>query len=482
MVEFVRQAGKPGGLRFDADAAVAVLREAGFYEQALHLAQVANKSDAYVSIMLEDCHKHEDALCYIRTLGRRAAADILHRHGKALLESDPVATTALLMELCLPAPPSHAYSSESGAADASFVANLADFTHLYTERPEDLRYACVAILAMGHPDLPSRQTLYHTLLDLYLEANGNSGQNGNGSVPDSLKSSASEEHDASKKSAPSASGRAEALDLLLRGWPPGQEPAYDIDRALTTCRMHSFHEGLVFLFTNLRLYREAASVLAGARDWEGLLELCERHGSAATGGDPGVWHEALERLSSPASGPGAEQALKELLGRIEAQGVMPPLVVLPVLARNPHLRLELVKDCVSRALQAENRAIEADLEEAERLKAEVERAEADVQRVTTEPVVFQSNRDAQTGAPLELPSVHFMCGHSFNLRTLGDGEGEEGQHECPICAPEHRRIKELQRSFKAAALDTDAFFRQLRAAPDGFGLVAEYFGKGMLNG
>jgi hypothetical protein len=27
----------------------------------------------------------------------------------------------------------------------------------------------------------------------------------------------------------------------------------------------------------------------------------------------------------------------------------------------------------------------------------------------------------------------------------------------------------------------DSFFKQLRAAPDGFGLVAEYFGKGLLN-
>ena len=34
-------------------------------------------------------------------------------------------------------------------------------------RPQDLQYACVTILNMN-PDSPSRQTLYHTLLDLYL--------------------------------------------------------------------------------------------------------------------------------------------------------------------------------------------------------------------------------------------------------------------------------------------------------------------------
>ena len=96
-----------------------------------------------------------------------------------------------------------------------------------------------------------------------------------------------------------------------------------------------------------------------------------------------------------------------------------------------------------------------------------------------EPVVFQASRDSQTNSALELPSVHFLCGHSFNLRTLGDGEGEA--RECPLCAPEHRRVRDLQRSHRASAADKDAFFRQLRAAPDGFALVAEFFGKGLLN-
>ena len=92
--------------------------------------------------------------------------------------------------------------------------------------------------------------------------------------------------------------------------------------------------------------------------------------------------------------------------------------------------------------------------------------------------MFQSSRDSQTGGPLELPSVHFLCGHSFNLRTLGDGDGGAA---CPLCAPAQRKAGDLRRSNAASAADTDAFFRQLRSAGDGFGLVAEYFGKGLLN-
>lgn len=51
-----------------------------------------------------------------------------------------------------------------------------------------------------------------------------------------------------------------------------------------------------------------------------------------------------------------------------------------------------------------------------------------------------------TGAPLELPAVHFMCGHSCNLRNLGENE-----KECPICAPQFRTILDIRRSLRTGA-------------------------------
>lgn len=47
-----------------------------------------------------------------------------------------------------------------------------------------------------------------------------------------------------------------------------------------------------------------------------------------------------------------------------------------------------------------------------------------------------------------LPAVHFLCGHSYNLRTLGDGDVV-----CPLCAGEHRKAQELRRSNRASAAD-----------------------------
>ena len=60
--------------------------------------------------------------------------------------------------------------------------------------------------------------------------------------------------------------------------------------------------------------------------------------------------------------------------------------------------------------------------------------------------MFQNNRCALSGSPLELPAVHFLCGHSFNARSLGENE-----RECPLCAPQFRTILEIRRSLRAGA-------------------------------
>lgn len=100
----------------------------------------------------------------------------------------------------------------------------------------------------------------------------------------------------------------------------------------------------------------------------------------------------------------------------------------------------------------------------------------DAQRLRTQPRVVQNNKCSISGAPLELPAVHFMCGHSFNLRSLGDSD-----RECPLCAPEHRRVLDIQAGLKATAGEADAFFTQLRENNDGFAVVAEHFGRGLMN-
>ena len=204
--------------------------------------------------------------------------------------------------------------------------------------------------------------------------------------------------------------------------------------------------------------------------------------------------------------------------------LVPPIVAIDVLSRNPRITLGDVKPFVAAALAADGRRAAADAAEAARLRASAARARADAFRLATEPSVFQATRCAASGAPLELPTVHFLCGHSFNAKALRGGgntssaasgasaasaPGAQRQQrghassctECPLCGPGLRMVAAasspasageggggggLRQQQQGATSDltftsaaADKFFSALRAAPDGFDAVADWVGRGL---
>lgn len=89
--------------------------------------------------------------------------------------------------------------------------------------------------------------------------------------------------------------------------------------------------------------------------------------------------------------------------------------------------------------------------------------------------VFQLSKCSACHAPLEGPTIHFLCMHSFHPACLGDHD-----YECLVCAPQRKRVAEHQQQQKALARGHDEFFKQLEASADGFGTIAEFLGRGLL--
>ena len=59
-------------------------RSAGYYEQALHVAQRAGENEWYLDILLEDMQAWDEALAFLQALPRQQCATALRKHGKAL--------------------------------------------------------------------------------------------------------------------------------------------------------------------------------------------------------------------------------------------------------------------------------------------------------------------------------------------------------------------------------------------------------------
>ncbi|CAI7755503.1 unnamed protein product [Closterium sp. NIES-53] len=333
---------------------------------------------------------------------------------------------------------------------------------------------------------------------------------------------------------------AKAGALLRAYWQQQSAPRYDADLALLTCQVHGFRDGLIFLYERMRLFKEALAMHMREGDSKGLIAACKRLGDAGRGGDPSVWADVVRYLGERGEACGEEVA--EVLSAVERGNLLPPLLVLQTLSRNPHITVGEIRDYVSRHLQQEAAIIEEDRRAIEKYQHETDKYRKELHQLLTEPLVFQSSRCAECNSSLDLPAVHFFCLHAFHLRCLADpttavaaataaaaasmagdvggvsggggmmgggvggvgygearrggygggmgavdgeggeeGEGEEGGMECPKCAASYRVVREMRVGLRQSAADHDRFFQELHDARDGFGVVALYFGRGLVH-
>jgi hypothetical protein len=111
------------------------------------------------------------------------------------------------------------------------------------------------------------------------------------------------------------------------------------------------------------------------------------------------------------------------------------------------------------------------------------------------PRLFHATQCSQCSGHLDLPSIHFMCNHSFHQRSvyspfffnriathgcylfrrcLGDHDTE-----CPLCVRAHGVIQEIRRDNERLADQHDLFLADVKES--GFRAVAAAFSRGVLN-
>lgn len=167
--------------------------------------------------------------------------------------------------------------------------------------------------------------------------------------------------------------------------------------------------------------------------------------------------------------------ITRVLNRIERDDLLPPIAVIDILSSNPRLQLKTVRDYILRMLRKDYTEIEKHQAEIKSLGDKVKKNKDDIRELQTSAVVFQSNKCAACNHQLDNPAVHFLCRHSFHERCLNE------PNNCNLCSVEHSRMLELNAEFNKAADNHNQFFTDLRAVPDGFSVVAEYFGRSIFS-
>ncbi|CAN1121102.1 Vacuolar protein-sorting-associated protein 11 homolog [Linum perenne] len=484
---FIKNEDGVGEHKFDVETAIRVCRAANYHEHAMYVAKKSGRHEWYLKILLEDLGRYDEALQYISSLESSQAGVTVKEYGKILLEHKPVETIQILMRLCTEDESANKGTSSSGYL--SMLPSPVDFLNIFIHYPQSLM-VFLEKYTDKVKDSPAQVEIHNTVLELYLsnDLNFPSMSQANNGVDLSLEARSGSAMISSKPNgrSPANDGyssaekdrterRQKGLLLLKSSWPSDQEqPLYDVDLAIILCETNAFTEGLLYLYEKMKLYKEVIACYMQAHDHEGLIACCKKLGDSGNGGDPTLWADLLKYFGE--LGEDCSNEVKEVLTYIERDDILPPIIVLQALSRNPCLTLSVIKDYVARKLEQESKLIEEDRRASEKYQDETAAMRKEIQDLRTNARIFQLSKCTACTFTLDLPAVHFMCMHSFHQRCLGDNE-----KECPECAPEYRSVLEMKRNLEQNSKDQDRFFQQVKGSKDGFSVIAEYFGKGIIS-
>ncbi|KAF8337359.1 uncharacterized protein EI90DRAFT_3144449 [Cantharellus anzutake] len=300
-------------------------------------------------------------------------------------------------------------------------------------------------------DAQSQTAVWNTLLELYL--------------------SAASEADSGSDSKNGTLLRKKAMHVLEND----DQFLYDPTHALIVCSTHSFTEGLVLLWEKMGMYED---VLRFWMDRANSPDKIDSNDPSAVDASSrvinyltlyGPQHAHLYSLvlrfltSSPALLSRHSADIKNILDYIEQEKILPPIVVIQVLSRNDVASVGLVKQWLMTRIAETREEIDA----ATKLQEIAELSDAE------NPRIFHVTRCSACGGQLDLPSVHFMCNHSYHQRCLSDHDTE-----CPNCAKNHSLIREIRRDNEEFAKQPDLFYYNVDS--QGFAAIASAFSKGII--
>ncbi|KAK2460209.1 hypothetical protein APHAL10511_007800 [Amanita phalloides] len=279
---------------------------------------------------------------------------------------------------------------------------------------------------------------------------------------------------------PAVGLRKKAINILKSDVIP-----YDPTHALVLCSGRGYTEGMVLLWERLGMYEdvvrfwmnEAQRGAPGDREEASRRVVSHLHQPQYGPSHPRLYLIALRFLTSTPELLARHQTdVKAILERIDKEGILPPLGVIQVLSRNNVASVGLVKEWLVRRIKDARDEIRNDQTLTQSYRSETAKKLRQVGDLSNrdQPRVFHVTRCSACSGQLDLPSVHFMCDHSYHQRCLG-----EHDTECPSCVREHSLIREIRRNNERLAEHHDVFVHQVKE--NGFDAVAAAFGSGVLN-
>ncbi|CEM18634.1 unnamed protein product [Vitrella brassicaformis CCMP3155] len=495
------------GYGYDLSAAITECRLSGYSQLGADLALQQGQHDSYVAILMEDFRDFDKAIQHIQTLQPQMACTLLLKFGRPLIRHVPEETLALIKDIC------RKYNPSVEVFFPLFMDNSTQLRRFLCEVLESVGSStdpanAVAAGRLASGAAPLSPAVITTALELLLREHKALVQKTSPdtatTTPTAAAAAATDATSAAPPTPTPSPSQPPSLSLslsepaspksvikLLREFGTSDET---LQASLPLCQIYDHQEALTYVCEKLGLLQLPLPHFLQLPDscLSQLVEYCVRWGAT----DQSLWTETLAHLATRDD---ANMAIMEVLQHIEHHRLLPPLAVLEILRQNaqPHsdsdeggqegeggdgtaacssaVTVGAVKGYLMNAFNQLTADIDASEDRIERDRQEIERMQDEIEKLKTQPRPFQMTRCSQCGLGLEVPSIHFFCGHSYHSYCVPNVV----EPLCPKCSPEAQAKQVVREQREAQAKNTDEFFKFLRGSPDGFAHVAEYFGRGL---
>ncbi|EDN02463.1 conserved hypothetical protein [Histoplasma mississippiense (nom. inval.)] len=448
----------PGELKFDLETAIAMCRQGGYYEQAAYLAKRHNENDMVIDILIEDSRKYEEALKYIWSLEPDIAYPNLMKYARVLLGHCPQETTKLFIQYytgrfrprrTAEEEPAERPQPQTGSA----IQSLTSFIPLpgsqgpkapaaqpqlspelespiqydipkarsafsaFVDQPQKFIEFLEELIKQHNLKEEDRVDLYTTLFEMYLDTAMHTKGDGERQEWE---------------------GKAKKLI-------EGKNIPVSTSNVLLLSDLSNFREGTTLVREQQGLCSDIFRSYTSAKDTAGVIKALRKYGPQ----EPQLYIDALAYFSSsPKILEEAGDELHEVLRKIDKDGLMAPLQVIQALSNNAVVTMGMIKKYLSDNIERERKDIANNRCLISSYTADTEAKQKEIDELGTRPFVFQARSCSSCHDRLDLPTVHFLCKHSFHQRCLNRVDEDA---ECPVCAPQNATIRAIrERQIKSA--------------------------------
>ena len=522
------------GSNFDFDTATTMCRQGGYYKQAVFLSQKHGEHDIVVDILVEDSKEYQEALNYIWSLPADIAYTNLMKYARVLLEHSPKDTTRIFIDYYTgkfkprkDQPVALSSESRSGAASAlpsfsSFIPlayrqsgstatnsskplnaddtdvkavaeedSTPDYRVLrprtafsaFVDHPEQFIEFLEACVEQDHVDAGDKTDLFTTLFEMYLD----SARHKSGSEKI--------EWEAKAKSLIDSKQVSFAFELVNAA--KSYKVPIDTSNVLLLSHLSSYNDGTILVREQQGLRFDIFRSYTSAHDTAGAIKALRKYGPE----EPALYPAALTYFTS------SEKVLEEagnevgaVLKKIDLDGLMAPLQVIQTLSASGVATMGLIKKFLGDTVEREKKDIESNRKIAASYRNATANKREELSSLSNKPAVFQTRRCSLCGASLDLPTVHFLCKHSFHERCLntpgvnakalhqssqrisgGDDNEFDIDLQCPVCEKENETLKAIRQGQIDRAGRHELFLDALKRSRNGMGTVSEFFGSGVMS-